>query len=333
MSHTQDQGAPVTVQKPRRKSGGRMRTVREAVKLLMEIALPIAIGVYTVVTSDQTSKSAEVAAMEQNRIALARQDYDFERSTKAYQQQLFKDFLDTMYLFHKDGELGNGSSPWAFANARYRAVHTEFDADRKGQALLFFKEKQLIGRRPCKTGCETEDVKDVIRLDGLSFDRVNLNSETGTLSSLNLGCIQFDRISMVNASFANADLNGARFSNARLSGAKFEGISVKCARFENTEMDGVDFGESDLSGAVFVNTNLSTTKFTATQLQQAQFVNVIMANGSTLTSVTTVETIALRTYTSVPSVESHILSLIVSDTTQFSPTSSSPVQSKSLAQS
>ena len=275
-----------------------MRTVREAIKLLMEIALPIAIGVYTVVTSDQMGKSADVAATEQHRIALARQDYDLERSTKAYQQQLFKDFLDTMYLFHKDGELGNGSSPWAFANARYRAVHSEFDADRKGQALLFFKEKQLIGRQACKSDCKTEDVKDIIRLDGLSFDRVNLNSETGTLSSLNLGCIQFDRISMVNASFANVDLNGAHFSNARLSGAKFEGISVKCARFDNTAMDGVDFGESDLSGAVFTNSDLSTTKFTATQLRQAQFVNVIMANGSTVTSatsatsVTTVETIA-----------------------------------------
>ena len=292
MSQTQDQGVPVAARKHRRKSGGWMKTITEAVKLLMEIALPIAIGVYTVVTSDQMGKSAEVAATEQHRIALARQDYDLERSAKAYQQQLFKDFLDTMYLFHKDGEFRDGASPWAFANARYRAVHSEFDADRKGQALLFFKEKQLIGRRACKTGCETEDVKDIIRLDGLSFDRVNLNSETGTLSSLNLGCIQFDRISMVNASFANVDLNGAHFSNARLSGAKFEGISAKCARFENTAMDGVDFGESDLSGAVFINTNLSTTKFTATQLGQAKFVNVIMANGSMVTSATTVETVA-----------------------------------------
>ena len=93
-------------QKPRRKSGGRMKSIREAVKLLMELALPIAIGVYTVVSSDQMNKSAEVGAMEQHRIALARQDYDLERSTKAYQQQLFKDFLDTMYLFHKDGESG-----------------------------------------------------------------------------------------------------------------------------------------------------------------------------------------------------------------------------------
>ena len=290
MAQLQNQGLPLATHEPRQKSRRWIRTLSDAIKLLMEIALPIAIGVYTAVTSEQMNKSSEVAALEQHRIAVDRQDFDLERSNKAYQQQLFKDFLDTMYTFHKDGELNDSANPWPFANARYRAVHSEFDPDRKGQALLFFKEKRMIGRRACATGCEEKNLDDIIRLEGLKFDRVKLNSEIGTLSSLDLGCIQFDRISMINASFANVNLKGVSFSNVRLTGAKFDDISANCTRFENMDLDGVDFGQSKLSGVVFKNSNLSTAKLTATQKAEASFVNVIMPGESIFTSPTVVKT-------------------------------------------
>ena len=290
MAQAQNQDLPLAVEKPRPKSRGWMRTLSEVIKLLMEIALPVAVGVYTAVSSEQVNKSANVAASEQHRIAVSRQDFDMDRSNKAYQQQLFKEFLDTVYTFHKDGELNDSANPWPFANARYRAVHPEFDADRKGQALLFFKEKRMIGRRVCITGCEEKNRDDIIRLEGLKFDQINLNSEIGSLSLLNLGCIRFDRISLINASFANVDLKGVSFSNARLTGAKFTHISANCTRFDNMDLYGVDFGQSNLSGVVFSNSNLSTVNLTATQKAEASFFNVIMPGERSFTSPTATKT-------------------------------------------
>ena len=116
-------------------------TLKDLLSILVGITIPVAIGVYGAFTSDQAQKAAKIAADEQQRIAAARRAFDIERANNIYQQQLYKDFLDAIYEFHKDGELNDSANPWAFANARYRAVHREFDVGRKVQALLFLKEK------------------------------------------------------------------------------------------------------------------------------------------------------------------------------------------------
>ena len=248
-------------------------TLKDLLSILIGIAIPVAIGAYGAVTNDQTQKTARLTADEQQRIAAERRVFDIQRATDLHQQQLYKDFLDTMYVFHRGGQLNDSANPWAFANARYRSVHREFDPVRKVQALMFLKEKQMIGRRTCITGCEEKNIDDIIRLNGMNFDNLNLVSETGGLNALNLSCIQFDGISMINANFSQANLNGVTFSNSRLDGAKFNEIAFNCTRFENTEMSGVDFGGSNLSGAVFVNTDLSTAKLTPDQREQARFEN------------------------------------------------------------
>ena len=225
-------------------------TLKDLLSILIEITIPVAIGVYGAVTNDQVQKSARLVADKQERITAERRVFDTKRATNLHQQQLYKDFLDAIYLLHKDGELNDSINPWAFANARYCAVHREFDGVRKVQALLFLEEKQLIGRRTCITGCEARDVEDVIRLNGMSFDNLNLVSETEGLNALNLSCIQFDGILMINASFSQANLNGVTFIDSRLNGAKFKEISFYCTRFENTGVDGVDFGSSNFFLAV-----------------------------------------------------------------------------------
>ena len=276
-----DQVAPLDVRpRPRTSSKFCRLTLKDILSILVGITIPIAIGVYGAVNNEQAQKSAKLAADEQQRIAAERRTFDVQRATDLHQQQLYKDFIDAMYVFHKDGELNDPASPWAFANARYRAVHRDFDGLRKVQALLFLKEKQLIGRRTCITGCETKDVEDIIRLKGMSFDNLNLASETGGLNALDLSCIQFDGISMMNSSFSQANLNGVTFNNSRLNGSKFNDVSFNCA----------DFGNAELGGASFVNTDLSRTKLTEAQLGQAYLKNVTMGNGTILTSETTTTT-------------------------------------------
>jgi hypothetical protein len=258
-------------------------TLKECLALVIGAAIPVAIGIYTTVTNEKMGKSAKLAGDEQRA-------FDLKQAAAVYQQKLYKNLLDAVYILHKDGELNGSADPWAFANARYRAVHREFDAIRKAHILQFFKEKQMIGRRKCINGCESKNIEDIISLKGLNFDNLNLSSETDNLYQLNLSCIQFDQVSMRNIIFSNVNLNGVTFIDSRLSGVKFEDSSLNCSTFNNTILIGADFGNSTLNDARFNNVNLLKAILTQNQIEQAHFENVIMPNGTTVISKTTTTT-------------------------------------------
>ncbi|CAF0977567.1 unnamed protein product [Didymodactylos carnosus] len=160
----------------------------------------------------------------------------------------------------------------------YRAAHLQWDVVRKAHALQFLKEKGLIGKQERITGCELQQLIDIIRLNQLNLDNLYLLSQTGSLNQLNMKCVQFEQVSMTNATFSFVDLNGASFDGSRLNGVKFEGSSLICANFNGTELDGTDFGDSNLTDAQFINVNLSTAKLTENQRYQAKFENSTMSN-------------------------------------------------------
>ncbi|CAF1101267.1 unnamed protein product [Rotaria magnacalcarata] len=310
-SHAQVE--PLGIQKPTKKSRYWNITFKECLTLLIGTAIPVAIGIYAAVTNEQTQKSAKRAEDKQQSIAAERRmfelnetaerrifdlkeaaerrAFDLKQAAEVYQQQLYKNFLDAMYTLHRDGELNDSADPWPFANAHYRGVHREFDAIRKAQALIFLKEKKLIGRENCTTGCEPKLVKDIIRLNGLGFDNLNLSSETGNLSRLDLSCVVFDRISMINSIFSYANLNGVIFRNSRLNGATFRDSSLNCSKIIDTELHGTNFYNSNLNDALFNNVDLSTAVLTQTQIQGAHFENVILPNGTRISSTTTMTSI------------------------------------------
>ncbi|CAF4207303.1 unnamed protein product, partial [Rotaria sordida] len=72
---------------------------------------------------------------------------------------------------------------WAFANARFRAAHRQWDAIRKADILQFLKENQLIGRKPSIKNRAVKKVDNIIHLNDLNFDNISLTSPTGSLNS------------------------------------------------------------------------------------------------------------------------------------------------------
>lgn len=252
---------------------------RDILNILVAIAVPISIGIYTVVTTNQDMNTAKLEAEEQRRIA-----------QESLQQKLYSDFIDSIYQLYKDGELNETYSPWAFANARYRAMHRQLDTVRKAHVLQFLKEKELIGRGDCITGCEQKQLKDIIRLNGLNFDGVQLSSETGKLSQMDLRCVELDRVSFVGAILTDVDLSGTSFERSNFNGAKFIGSTLDCTKFNGTQMDGIDFSKSSLNNVEFINVDLSKTKLTEEQIQQSTFINSTMPNGNVFTKSSTTST-------------------------------------------
>ena len=251
-------------------------TFKDLLSVLTAITVPIAIGIYTGVTNNQQATVAKLTADRQQHIA-----------DESQQQQLYNDFIDDMYQLDKDGELNESRNPWAFANARYRAVHRQLDGIRKAYVLQFLKEKELIGRNQCQTGCEQKALEDIIRLSRLNFDHLQLFSETGKLDQMNLKCAAFDRVSLIGAMITNVDLSGTTFQGSNLSGTKFTGSSLACAMFNGTQMDGIDFGDANLAGATFINVDLSKVKMTPEQRQQSTFINQTTPTGTVFAESTT----------------------------------------------
>jgi hypothetical protein len=254
-------------------------TFKDILTVLCAAAVPVALGIYTTITYKQDQEQVEQT-----------QKFNIEQAIGLRQDTIYDKFLNNVYNLDKDGYLNESENPWAFANAYYRAAHRNFDATRKGDVLQFLKEKQLIGRNNCSTKCNSKQLDDIIRLNELHFNNVHLTSQTGTLNQLNLECVVFDQVSMINAAFSFVNLNGVSFDHGRLDNTNFADSSLVCASFNGTDLRGVDFGNSNLKDAQFSNVDLSTTKLTEEQLRQANFYDTILPNGTKVQRTTTTTT-------------------------------------------
>lgn len=247
-------------------------TFYELLTIIISAAIPLAIAVYTVIRTNQYTNAENRQLDEQSQIARKSRELDIELAAETRQQQIYDKFIDDVYILHKDGELNDSAEPWAFANARYRVAHLQWDAKRKSDALQFLKDRQLIGRSTCQKGRQSKHSKDIIRLNELNFDHINLASETGKWQ-VDLTCTHFDQVSMKDAIFTKINFNGASFEESRLNGATFSQSSFAYAIFNRTELHNVDFGDSNLEGAIFDGVDLSTTKLNEKQKQQISINN------------------------------------------------------------
>ncbi|CAF5131133.1 unnamed protein product, partial [Rotaria sp. Silwood1] len=227
------------------------------------------LGIYAAITTAQEGKVAD-----------ERRQFDLEQAAEFRQQAIYDKFLDDVYKLEKDGYLNEEKNPWAFANARFRAAHREWDAIRKADILQFLKENQLIGIKPSIKNRAVKKGDNIIRLNDLNFDNISLTSPTGSLNSLNLEYVVFDQVSMINARFSFVNLRETSFSHSRLNNVTFSDSSLAYASFDSTELNGTDFGNTNMIGVEFSNIDLCTTTLTEIQLQQIVFTNSILPNST-----------------------------------------------------
>ena len=244
-------------------------TLNEILTILCTASIPIALDIYTGITTAQQQKQAEQT-----------REFDLNHAAELRQQTLYDKFITDIYNLDKDGYLNHSNVPWAFANAFYRAAHREWDTVRKADVLQFLVDKRLVGINVFSR--QSTDCLSTARicLDELNFDNIQLTSQTGSLNPLNLRYVAFDHVSMINARFTFVNLDDASFKYARLNYAKFNHSSFGNATFDSTELRGTNFGDSDLTGTRFLNVNLTTTILTQMQIEQAYFFNTTLPNGT-----------------------------------------------------
>ncbi|CAF4644887.1 unnamed protein product, partial [Rotaria magnacalcarata] len=89
-------------------------TFHQLLSVLITAAVPVLIGIYTGIATYQQIKAAD-----------ERRDFDFKQATELQRQHLYNNFINDIYQLHKDDELNDTRSPWAFANARFRVLHRQ----------------------------------------------------------------------------------------------------------------------------------------------------------------------------------------------------------------
>jgi len=253
--------------------------------ILCAAAVPIALGIYTAITYQQEQEQQQKM-----------QQLSLNQSAELRRDKIYDNFLKNVYNLDKNGYLEENKDPWAFANAYYRAAHRQLDPTRKGDVLQFLKERQLIGRNNCTETCGYKPIPDIIRLNELSFDDMELSSQTGTLTRLNLKCVSFDQVSMNNVKFVFANLDGGSFIKSRLVNVDFGNSSLRCVNFNGTEFENVNFGESDLTGAYIDKNIIPTLGLTEEQKEQLDKYKKTTST-STLTTTTAKATNVSRSTT------------------------------------
>ena len=290
-------------------------TLFEILAVLTAAGIPIALGIYTAISSEQQRDQAERT-----------REFDLKQAAEVRQHQLYDKFLTDMYTLEKDGYLDDDDYPWIYANAYHRAAHRQWDAIRKGDVLQFLKERKLIGNtRSIGMDSFAKQSKDIIQLNRLNFDQICLKSQTNSLNSLDMTSILFDEVSMMNSRFLFVNLDQTSFNHARVNQTIFDSSTLISAVFDGTELYQTDFRRSDLSGTRFINVDLTTAKLTAEQLRQAIFINTRLPNGTFIRSTTTTTTTTTVRFTTEESKKTGLLAksdeifffLLVLDTTMY----------------
>lgn len=236
-------------------------SLRDVLILIFSTITPMIVAIYTIVITQNELRST------------------YERR----QNLVYDSFLDNIYFLHRDNQLADSEKPWAFANARYRSAHRQWDKFRKQESIRFLKEKNLIGRTVSEVRnnmVHMTCLPDIIRIKHLNFDGAIFESSAKHLYNLNLACIYFEQVSLASTVFSATDLNYSLFDHSSLAGATFDQTSLDNVIFFHSVLDAVDFADSTMRNTIFVGTNLSTTKISIKQLEEAKFYNVTMPNGS-----------------------------------------------------
>lgn len=259
------------------RTGFQGKTLWDAIQLL---ALPLLIAFATILFNLNSQKSDETRAAVQR---IHEQDN--------LRIGLVQSYYDDMTSLVLDRGLTNstpGSPVRQIARSKTLAAMYDLGQDRKGAALLFLYELNLIhGDEP------------IVPLNGVSFHsmrlpRANLHSanlsranlHSALLFGTNLKLASLENAVLQSAHLEEANLQGANLSNANLfrshlSGADLRGADLSKALLSHADLTDVNLEGSTLTGASLSDADLTDAEVTNSQLAQAYtFLGTTMPDGS-----------------------------------------------------
>lgn len=220
----------------------------QLIKLISSCALPLAVAIFTLVTTLQNRQIAK-----QNR------DQDLVEVEDDQRQRFFVSYINDISRFRDKNilNLTHNYNKLLYIRTKTLTTLRKLDNERKKYVLLFLKESSLLH----------EDEQSL--LVGANFNGIDLSYNDCIFKNVTFSGVYFQEVSFEHCLFENVIFRNVNFHKATLTNSIFY-----LTYFISCQMDYVNFYESIISESDFNSTSLSYTNFNQVKIDYVKFNDV-----------------------------------------------------------
>jgi uncharacterized protein YjbI with pentapeptide repeats len=220
----------------------------QLIKLLTSLALPLAVALFTLITTIQNRQIAE-----QNR------EQDLKQAEDEQRQNVFVSYINDIshYRDKYSSNLTNNLDKLLYIRTKTLTVLRKLDNERKKYVFLFLKESFLL----------SADEQSL--LVEANFNGIRLNQYDCYFKHTTFLGIYFENVSFTNCVFENVTFRYVYFHRANLTNSIFY-----LSQFYACQMDYVNFQQTIISESIFDRSLLSYADFRHVKFDFTKFNNV-----------------------------------------------------------
>lgn len=237
-------------------------------KLLSALALPLAVAIFTAITTVQNRQ-----------IAYANRQQDLLQAEDDQRQTFFVDYINDISRYRDKhiGNLTNNAHRLLYIRTKTLTILRKLDIERKQYLLLFLVESSLLFEGQFSL------------LQGANFTGIHLYQYECSFRNLILAGVIFANVSFINCVFENVTFSGVDFRHAILTKSIFYQ-----SRFQFCQVDYADFAHSFISETSFTTTSLAFANFYQAKLDYVQINNVNLSRANCLLDSTYTNHVDIR---------------------------------------
>ena len=222
-------------------------TVKDVLKLISSLILPLVLGIFTVISASNQQK--EVMRQQERDGILRRQEVDIANKQNDLQQQMtirrYQDELlvaytkDTSELLERhNGSLTSSSLIAALARAKAFSTIRQLDGSRNSLIIRFLYEAGQL---------TTTNESSALDISTLELDNVN-KSVFKTVSKI--GTLSLAGALLRNCTINHTSLCNIDFSSTELDEIDFSSSELNCVQFQSGQLENVNFASATLRYAL-----------------------------------------------------------------------------------
>ena len=218
------------------------------IKLLTSLALPLAVAIFTLITTLQNRQIAR-----QNRAQ------DLVQSEDDQRQNVFVNYIDDISQY-RDANIANLTHNFdrlLYIRTKTLTSLRKLDDTRKKYVLLFLRESSLL----------IEDEHSL--LDGADFNSIQIDPQDCKFRNVIFSGVSFQEVSFTHCLFENVTFSRVDFRRAMLTHSAFYRT-----HFISCRVDNVDFRHTVISESTFNQSSITWTNFRYAKIDYVKFLNV-----------------------------------------------------------
>ena len=245
------------------------------IKKLSSFAVPLTIGIFTLVTT-----------LQNRHIARQERDQDMRQVEDEQREAVFVSYIDDISRFRDQNSVNLTQNPdkLIYVHSKTLAALRTLDVGRKKNLLFFLKDSLLL------SSDETSLLFDA------DFSEIRIEGEKCKFSSLVFSGAYFNQVSLLNCLFENIIFRGisfrrsnftrstfinTQFISCKMEEAIFHQVILSEVNFDGSSLNQADFTEVRFDSVTMSNANLTGAMVPSLdQVRSVEMINSILPNGS-----------------------------------------------------